>query len=262
MRPITISLLILMFFLFSCGSKNSNPDNYFNKYELTGNVKEVIQESYYSGDNFGEPVKIKFKGREDYSFDINHNILSYTSYSLYNDDLTPNFHIGFKLTYIYDDKNSCIEIRYYNEKGDIFSTSVYNYKNEYVEVEGFSSGGKKSKWTEKIDKNRNIIEDKDKTRFIYDSRNNLIEVIYSENSRRVYEYNDGKLTSEIRIDESKETPWRTIKYNDKGFIDEVISLGDKYTYQYEYDTQGNWVKKLEFLNGHPFLIYERKLKYY
>jgi YD repeat-containing protein len=245
MRPITISLLILMFFLFSCGSKNSNPDNYFNRYELIGDVKEVIQETYFTNDKFGNIVKTGLVTRQDYSFDINHNILSVTQYSINSISLD----ISSKWTWKYDDENNCIESRTYDEYGDITTTYIYKYQDEYVEVEYFSNG-EKNKWTEKIDKNKNIIENKDKTRFIYDSRNNLIEVIYSNNKNIVYEYNsDGKLTSHGIIN---------IKYNNKGFIENNGFM----SYEYEYDTQGNWVKKIEFSDGHPILIRERKLKYY
>ena len=36
----------------------------------------------------------------------------------------------------------------------------------------------------------------------------------------------------------------------------------KYTYTYEYDKTGNWIKRTDFENDKAILIAERKLEYY
>jgi hypothetical protein len=40
------------------------------------------------------------------------------------------------------------------------------------------------------------------------------------------------------------------------------SLRSKNTYKYEFDKQGNWIKKIEFKDGIPEYILERQYEYY
>lgn len=52
-------------------------------------------------------------------------------------------------------------------------------------------------------------------------------------------------------------------YNDAGLLSEVKSSdGTVYTYKYETDPYGNWVKEIEYKNGKPSRIIERSIIYY
>ena len=59
-----------------------------------------------------------------------------------------------------------------------------------------------------------------------------------------------------------------MQYNDKG--DEIVStwyFGDgtvdiQFTFEYEYDSKGNWVSKKQFNNGTLVLIFKRFFEYY
>lgn len=58
------------------------------------------------------------------------------------------------------------------------------------------------------------------------------------------------------------------KYNDKGNIIEETSfyssgkVEKKKTYKYDYDSDGNWLTKIEYHNDIPRYYYEREIGYY
>jgi hypothetical protein len=109
----------------------------------------------------------------------------------------------------------------------------YDYKGNKIEENSYNSDGSlDSKWTYK-----------------YDDKGNQIE-LNSYNS-------DGSLSIK----------W-TYKYDDKGNkIEENSynsdgSLISKWTFIYEFDKQGNWIKRIDFKNEIPEFILEREYEYY
>ena len=58
------------------------------------------------------------------------------------------------------------------------------------------------------------------------------------------------------------------KYDEKGNNIEVNwynsdgSLASKWTYKYEFDKQGNWIKRIDFKDEIPEFILEREYEYY
>jgi hypothetical protein len=76
-----------------------------------------------------------------------------------------------------------------------------------------------------------------------------------DNAGRQIEY----WTEQHAIDE-------TTKYNHLGNETKRVTLTNgkqtsAYTYKYVYDIKGNWIKKTEYLNGTPDLVYQRIISY-
>ncbi|MCK9414889.1 MAG: hypothetical protein M0Q53_21525 [Prolixibacteraceae bacterium] len=101
----------------------------------------------------------------------------------------------------------------------------------------------------KIEKGNRIRSNDFDFQIKYDDQGNRIEV---------NEYNsDGSIYGRC-----------TYKYNEKGNrieeneYDTDDSLSSKYTYKYEYDTYGNWVKRIAFEDEIPRYILEREYEYY
>lgn len=125
------------------------------------------------------------------------------------------------------------------EKGNRIRSNDFDFQIKYddqgnrIEENGYNSDGNLSfKYTYK-----------------YDDQGNRIEV---------NEYNsDGSIYGRC-----------TYKYNEKGNrieeneYDTDDSLSYKYTYKYEYDTYGNWVKRIDFEDEIPRYILEREYEYY
>ncbi len=73
-------------------------------------------------------------------------------------------------------------------------------------------------------------------------------------------YENGKLVKSIN---AKTGVTSTYSYNEKGFVSkEKRSDGKTWTYQYDYDIYGNWIRKIKFENNIPKTILERSIKYY
>ena len=52
-------------------------------------------------------------------------------------------------------------------------------------------------------------------------------------------------------------------YNKAGNVSKIISSdGTVLTYEYKLDSKGNWVRKIEFMNGKPKKIWERSIEYF
>lgn len=148
----------------------------------------------------------------------------------------PNGSLFIKRIYKYDDKGNCIEAKGYNAEGDIVET--YTYK--------------------------------------YDQRNNLIEDIaeYKNDNtrghRRVFKYDD----NDVLIDRTYYKPDGSFHYrmvyeiDDKGINNESNQYDfagnhlTKYTFEYELDEEGNWIKYIEFESGIPKYLTERVIEYF
>ncbi len=89
--------------------------------------------------------------------------------------------------------------------------------------------------------------------FVYDERGNLIE--YKE----TYTWrNERKEIIKLRYDKHNNIieAYHDMKYMKNKFGKE------RGAYQYEYDTYGNWIKKIEFIDGDVSALVIRKIEYF
>jgi len=131
-----------------------------------------------------------------------------------------------------------------------------------------------------------------KTEFVYDTLNRLAkEYTYTDNTTELLQfqykkpniyvfYSDSNVTNRLVREEffedykqkqvyyNSDNTWYSLSstYNAKGFPEEIViwhSQGTKSIkkYEYAYDRQGNWKKRIEYENGVPVFVYERKLRY-
>ena len=135
-----------------------------------------------------------------------------------------------KETYKYDDKGNLIEWYYYELHDGLAATYKYDAKGNLIEEISYSHAGVGN------------------TTYKYDAKGNKIE----ENS-----YFIGLLDRKY-----------TMKYDAKGNLIEGNSyeadgsLDYKYTFKYEFDEKGNWIKRITFKNQIPESIEEREFEYY
>ena len=153
-----------------------------------------------------------------------------------------------------DEKNSLTEL---NLKGKVKSinTTSFTTTEKFGEVT-------KDDWEEnykrKFDDKGNLIEeasyDEDgelswKNKSKYDDKGNQIEWAYYDK--------DGELSGKYKY-----------KYDDKGnpiesaSYDEDGELDYKTTYELEYDSKDNWIKKITYEDDKPTEISEREIEYY
>jgi hypothetical protein len=170
----------------------------------------------------------------------------------------------FKDTYKYDEKGNKIESNFYDADGSLSHkvTSKYDEKRNEIEVNGYYADGSLFyKDTYKYDEKGNKIERNSyyadgslshKVTYKYDEKGYMIE-----SNRYNYKGNKGSFDSKD-----------TYKYDEKGnkiesnFYDAEGSLFYKYTYKYEFDKIGNWIKQTTITDGKPTELNERVIEYY
>jgi len=73
-------------------------------------------------------------------------------------------------------------------------------------------------------------------------------------------YENGKL---VKTTEATNGLTSTLSYDKDGHLSEIKnSDGTVWTYKYDYDAQGNWVREITYKNGKPEKITERSIIYY
>lgn len=255
------------------------------KMNLKGEVKTFREYSYQTIDSFG---KIS-KGERQYEEGIDY----YQNRSPKGGYLTFNKNGGLIETLEYDLNNKVKEkiIFTYNENGNIIEENIfdnndkfdykvvfkYNDKGYLIDRSLYKNDGKlHSKFVYKYNKKDNQINkslyfdgELDSTEdYKYDDKGNLIEsnvVSYGKFinwETSFFEFdNQGNLIEESSNINSKEGSLDLITtYNYNKYGDKITK--DDTTYEYVYDSQKNWIKRIEFYNGVPKFIVERKIEYY
>lgn len=200
-----------------------------HKWKLKWDDKgRVIEESVFDTDG-----NLKYK--RTFKYDNNGNNIEREDQTAYTHDT--NRFMYSKYVYKYDNKNN--KIGWYREDNIDSSLSPME--------------------TYKYDDNGNILEEKSFSdgvlsaiiKYDYDNNGNLIEV----------------KTNSLDRDYSSKA---TINYDEKGNEIERVETGVidkepikiKNTYKYEFDKNGNWIKKIEYEDGIAEMITKREIEYY
>jgi hypothetical protein len=181
-----------------------------------------------------------------------------------------------------------------NKKNDVISTNyssdgfVCNEKNQ--DKYDIKQNYYKSKYF-------NLRKDLDNTNFIkYDLKGNIIESRTNstfDNIKDIYRYVNGRLIKHITYIGRKISKVHISRYNKEGKLAESLfknydlgfnkvkykydkkgndieityskpdkTIDRRLTYVYEYDQEGNWIKRYEYENGKNISIKERIIEYY
>ena len=255
MAILKIILLIILFYFrqFIIGIKAFNSK---------AQINWEIQNKYDAKDRLITHTSINDKGRKNYysvyAYDENDNRTQEIRYNL-NDEII------FTHIYRYDNLHRKVEEMEFDAFNHLASKKNYYYhKKGYIEKKYDFTFKAKNEiddvTTITFDKNKNIIEKMltdaignvlKKQTFKYNSKNQLLSSSYSD-FQNEYHHN------------------MKYRFNLKGNIsggsnktvqkDELIV--EKYHYQYLYDKQGNWVKRIRIVDDKQTKIEERKLEYY
>ena len=99
-------------------------------------------------------------------------------------------------------------------------------------------------------------------------------ISYSSNGDFMYkyeaEYQKGRLVSQKFYDEEENTLTQTahFEYDEQGLLQRTIYKNSKgeidytSTFAYKLDEKGNWIEKVEFKDGKPYLLTAREMEYY
>jgi hypothetical protein len=248
---ITCALLI-----FSCGETTTidapdNPDSDWRKLRLQGKVKAIKEIKFLAVDNFSEIVKgekIKHVYNKEFLFNLD-------GYSIEENDYIPDGTLANRIMYLYQD-SKLIEYNEYDSQGLLFGTAKYEIGEDGKPAKlNYKTNDGRYNWSEtyKYDANGNVIE---VTRFKTE------EVI---DSKELYNYNNkGALESSELFKNGELITKNTFEYNEDGNRDEMVYGGDssKFTYIYNLDSKGNWIKKIVFEDDNPSGILIREIEYF
>ena len=166
--------------------------------------------------------------------------------------------------YKYNNKGKRIEANRYKPDGNLYEKIIYDYDNEgnIVEVNRFGENG-------------NL---EGRIYYVYDNKNDLIEAeSYDSNGeleaklfyKFISKFNPKKFNKYVNMlaMESDVTIYEVLIFGRIGieelqlFIaDESLDINGKY--EYEFDKQDNWIKRIEFEDDSAKFVVEREITYY
>jgi hypothetical protein len=281
-------MLFVLIFITGCAKKDASLSKFgttdLQKHEIREKVKSMRIVTFLAKDNFGKAIKESFSGDIYYQFNDNGFISEETHYYY---DGQMDTHIVYKR----DDNMRILElnenttVRYCNPR------TVFNYDNRgnnieqtVYEVDGTIAW----KTMFNYDANNNLIEEgmydndgtlMDKSVYTYDKTNQLTGFKkYGDSfellSAATYKYFEakntkknselGKIREEVSYDSHEVVEYtKSYKYNDLGLVTEetTVSPGsetNRMTYEYEYNSNKDWIRKVTFFNSIPTVIEERQ----
>lgn len=267
-----LKYLLLSFLIVSCSIKKGFLLE--NDYNLQKSVKSIEEIRYYPTKYSDSIIKGELSGCTLLEFDKYGNISSRKEFDS-NKKLTKRF------INKYDYQNLAYQEFEYKD-GD--SLNIYSESNYSID-----SNIKISSVVHRLS-NGNILF---KSEFTYDSMENTIKEIEFENgqkniiewvniydganlverkeflngsdecSKTLLEYDSlGNVSNKKWINRFGETVFNdSFKYDDFGNVITKLAKNNKQTFHYEYDKHNNWTERIEYENGKPWIITERKIKY-
>lgn len=250
---------------------------------LKGNVKSVKELSFKAKDEFGRIIKGDRARASDFQKDVfilynksgnriednryNRDDSLHERYTFIYDDkdrlIEENWfaRIDRRFLFKYDENNYLVERNWFDPDGSLKRKTIYHYneKGNLTEESAFNSDGSlNSKYTFEYDLNGNrikerwydhtakpigIIENK------YDRKGNLTEIIN-------YSATGELIRTEKYTYDRKGNPLEEAWYNREG---KQIRF---HTYTYQYDSRGNWTKRIEFNFNVPVFVVTREIDYF
>jgi len=283
-KTITLVFATITLVFVACSGNSSKPD-----YNLKGKVRHIRTTNYYAVERFGKFEKGELTDEleepclYDNYFSLSGLMDSTVAYNRQKQLLYKSFNT-FENDKIIAQKN-------YNGDGSLASSYDFSYNEKTGEQEEVRRYDAKEgrRWRYVVRRSPNdpsVIE-----KIIYDENGDVNyrckvkeykkngtlvkEIVYNSDGdvERVAEYNnDGKILIDSAVIQESVSRW---VYNKKGDVEYMESArrGD-YHYSYEYDSKGNWIKKIWYSGYHdedegpehdecnPVYIQERVIEYY
>ncbi len=218
---------------------------YLERYDIYGNDEKIIEYGQYDGEgNIYEITKIQKdengKPLKGMIFDSKDNLKKY-------------------YTTVINSNGNVTEFKNYNSKKEL----VYLQKNKYDANGNVISRIGKNPKSDKVYK----------TEMIYNSKNELIKKTKynsdgSIKDTRTYKYNDSGNEIESELFKSNGNYTKFVSEYDnlnnltiQNWYDKEGNQKHQTSFEYIYDSQGNWITKKRFSNGELGYVWERKIEY-
>ena len=260
----------------SCGKQQND----VKWQEATGNVKSIRTTGYEATEKFGEISE------GDVLYDDVNNVIEFNKdgYITEISIFTHSGNLSQKHVYVYDGDGKVTKINKYDGDGDEIGRIVYTYNEnkKATKIVDYEKSGKVISTQEMgwdgghVTKNQYISEYSKGDYSMNEYKGNTLvkSVVYDKDGKPTGEY------TEYENDKMKKIVTKdftiTLTYNDKGYCSSIVNgkfytinsfhweKGESYTYDYEYDNKGNWVRKVERKKNSQKAtrIFIREIEYY
>ena len=250
--------MIVVMAICSCGKQQND----LTWQEASGNVKSIRTTGYEATEKFGEISE----GDVLYGTDVNSLIeFNKDGYITEISNFNHSGNLSQKSVYVYNGDGKVTKINKYDGDGDEIGRIVYTYNDnkKVTKIVDYDKSGKvnytqKMEWDgDKVTKNQFINEYSEGKYNMNEYKGSTLikSVEYDKDGKHtgVYtEYENEKMTKIVTKDFTI-----SLTYNDKGHCVSIVNgqlfttnscywaKGESYTYDYEYDEKGNWVRRIE-----------------
>lgn len=254
MKTLLPTLILFLLFLSCSNNKNnisiSRENTDWERFKLNGDVKSFREVKFLAVDNFsiisgGERIKHVYNKEVLFNLDGN---------KIEKNDYIPDGTLANRTIYLYK-QNALVEYNNYDSQGMLFGTGKYETDdNGQVSKLNYKTNDGRYNWSES---------------YLYDSNGNLTEVKRFKtkaviDTKELYTFDDkGNVQKSEFHRDNKLISKNNYNYDDEGNFNE-LNFGDSvvYTYKYNYDAKGNWIKKIVFENDNPSGILLRDIEYF
>ncbi|MBS7565597.1 hypothetical protein KHS38_14385 [Mucilaginibacter sp. Bleaf8] len=270
MKLILPVLIVLTF--ISCKSKTND----LKADGLKGDISSITESTYDATEKFGEPQKGRLKNTSIYKLNTDGNTVEniYTSMpdTIIYDKITDNEDLSdgnnsakdtivnkksvFTTYYIFNDKGQKIELKD-SKNGPVKAKLVYDDRGKCVEFNTYDDNKKLST----------------KQRNTYDNNNLIIAKVYDADGslKTLYKnkYDDaGKLLHFEELSNGNKSSKKYVYTRDgngliiteKRYDDNELMENLAFKYR-DFDSKGNWLKRLEYQDGKIIKLTERSIQY-
>ncbi len=295
MKKAIIPVLFAVLVFFTACKREAKVQTDLAGMKLKGRVMFISTKVYSAGESNGKIVKGLPSKEDDISIsDIDYSRPAerddpWKSYSFNEkgyitdkyriDHSTGKFYVRY--SYKYDENNKKTVMEESDPFGSLKSRTIYKYDaNGKLSEETMYTGNSNSCYNRKnysYDEDGSEICEEyfrcdsflNKTIRRFDRHGNVIEVSrYGDGDKFIYKNvnsydGDGNITGEISYIANDTFPphQNYFKYDDNG---NLVSWCDVLFFKYEFDSNGNWTKRIEFDNGvlRQMQVTEREIRYY
>ena len=247
----SVSLILIAFVAFSCKSTQSNLKSDLEVANLKGNVWKIDKTIHNANGNCVCPAAMKTEcNQSKYVYDKKGNLLESCT-------IDENGTINDSSKYVYNRRGVCSEIAKFSGRKSVGKEVPVLQGERVTGVKIYNENGIIETTLDYVYSGDEITEEK-----TLNSNGELVSSVQKE-------YLNGQLVSQTEKDNNGNVQTiRKFKRNASNDAVEcliILSKNNKeykFTYEYEYDSAGNWIKQTRFYDGQIENIVLRNIEYF
>jgi hypothetical protein len=244
-----VALLMIIFTLYSCKSEQVQLISDLKQANIKGKVRKIDRTIHDTENKCACAIK-KECNESKYVYDLKGNLLE--SYTIDEDGA-----INDSSVYTYNRRGICTEIKKFSARKLTGKDVPVTEGGKISEVRTYDENGKIQS-TLKYKYSGNEISEE----ITYNNLGEIVSVVQKE-------YSDGQVVAETEKDSSSNvisvSSFRRNSSND--VLECLVKVTKdnqeyKFTYEYDYDNSGNWIKQTKFYDGKILNIVLRNIEYF